>query len=84
MVEKRHRALWGESHEKVEKMRIFDVGGVDIKNTLLIQHGSCQSEYTEHSQECWVWVLEALSGLDTNPSLCHWEVRCSHREGLIS
>lgn len=63
---------------------MFDVGGVDIKNTLLIQHGSCQSEYTEHSQECWVWVLEALSGLDTNPSLCHWEVWCSHREGLIS
>lgn len=35
---------------------MFDVGGVDIKNTLLIQHGSCQSEYTEHSQGWWVWV----------------------------
>lgn len=24
-MEKRHRALWGESHEKVAKMRIFYV-----------------------------------------------------------
>lgn len=53
----------------------MNVGRVDIKNTYLIEHESYQSEWTALKQECWNWVLEALSEPDFNPSLYLGEVQ---------